>query len=146
MSYGIIFWGNSSCSHAIFLLQKKAVRAVLGYGNTVSCRNIFKELGILLLASQYLFSLLLFILYNKPLFSSYIDSHTTATRQSQDLYSPQANLTVYQKGVYYAGVKMFNKLPTEIKSTYSNFKRFKVVLRHFLAINPFYTVDEYLNR
>jgi hypothetical protein len=25
MSYGIIFWGNSSCSYDIFLLQKKAI-------------------------------------------------------------------------------------------------------------------------
>jgi hypothetical protein len=116
MSYGIIFWRNSSYSHAIFLLRK-AIRAMLGYGNTVSCRNIFKELGILPLASQYLFSLLLFVSYNKTLFSSNIDSHTIATRQSLDLYLPQANLTVYQKGVYYVGIKKFNKLPIEIKST-----------------------------
>jgi hypothetical protein len=68
MSYGIIFWGHSSYSHAIFLLQKKVIRAMLGYGHTVSCRNIFKELGILPLASQCLFSLLLFVLYNKTLF------------------------------------------------------------------------------
>jgi hypothetical protein len=114
MSYGIIFWGNSSYNHAIFLLQKKIIRAMLGYGNTVSCRNIFMESGILPLASQYLFSLLLFVLYNTPLFSSIIVSHTTAIRQSQDLYLLEGNLTVYQKGVYYAGIKMFNKLPIEI--------------------------------
>jgi hypothetical protein len=47
--------------------------------------------------------------------------------QYQDLHLPQANLTVYQKGVYYAGIKMFNKLPNEIKGIYSNFKRFTVV-------------------
>jgi hypothetical protein len=88
------------------------------------------------IASQYLFSLLLFVSYNKALFSSNIDSHTIATRQSQDLYLPQANLTVYQTGVYYAGIRMFNKLPTEIKSTCNHFKRFKVVLwRFFLLIH-----------
>jgi hypothetical protein len=92
------------------------------------------------------FSFLLFVSYKKALFSSYIDSHTIATRQSQDLYLPQANLTVYQKGVYYAGIKMFNKFPTEIKGTYNNFKRFKVLLWRFLVTNSFYTVDEYLNR
>jgi hypothetical protein len=42
-------------------------------------------------------------------------------------------IPVYQKRVYYAGIKMFNKLPIGIESTYSNFKMFKVVLRHFLA-------------
>jgi hypothetical protein len=138
MSYGIIFWGNSSYNYTIFLLQKKAIRAMLGYGNTVSCRNMFKELGILPLASQYLFSLLQFVSYNKALFSSNIDSHIFATRQSQDLYLPQANLTVYQKGVYYVGIKMFNKLPTEIKSIYNNFKGLRLyyglscLLVHFI--------------
>jgi hypothetical protein len=33
MSYGIILWGNSSYSYTIFLLHKKAIRAMLGYGN-----------------------------------------------------------------------------------------------------------------
>jgi hypothetical protein len=75
-----------------------------------------------------------------------IDSHTVDTRQSQDLYLPQVNLTVYQKGVYYAGIKIFNKLPIELKNTSNNFKKFKVVLRHFLNTHTFYTVDEYLNR
>jgi hypothetical protein len=56
MSYGIIFWGNSSYSHTIFCFQKHAIRAVLGYGNMVSCRNMFKELNIFPLAPQYLFS------------------------------------------------------------------------------------------
>jgi hypothetical protein len=31
---------------------------MLGYGHMLSCRNIFKELGILPLESQYLFPLL----------------------------------------------------------------------------------------
>jgi hypothetical protein len=82
---------------------------MLGCSNMVSCRNIFKDLGNLPRASQYLFSLLLFVSYNKALFSSNIDSHTIATSQSQNLHLTQANLTVYQKGVYYAGIKMFSR-------------------------------------
>jgi hypothetical protein len=53
MNYGIIFWRNSSHSFTIFRLQKKVIRIMLGCGNRVSCRNIFKELEILPLASQY---------------------------------------------------------------------------------------------
>jgi hypothetical protein len=67
-SYGITFWGNSSYSHTTFLLQKKLIKAMLGYGNMVSCRNMLKELGILAPASQYLSSLLLFASYNTALF------------------------------------------------------------------------------
>jgi hypothetical protein len=36
----------------------------LGCGNRVSCRNVFKELDILPLASQYIFSLSMFVLQN----------------------------------------------------------------------------------
>jgi hypothetical protein len=111
MIYGNIFWGNSSHSSIIFLHQKKAIRMMLGYGNRVFCRNIFKELGILPFASQFIFSLLVFVLQNKVLFPTNIDSHTIDTRQRQDLHLPQAHLTVYQKGVYYVGIKIFNKLP-----------------------------------
>jgi hypothetical protein len=88
----------------------------------------------------------MFVSYNNTLFLPNIDSHTIATRQSQDLHLPQANLTINQKGVYYAGTKMFNKLSIKFKSIYGNFKRFKVVLKHFLDTNSYYTVDEYLNR
>jgi hypothetical protein len=72
---------------------------MLGYSNMVSWRNIFKELAVLPLASQYLFSLLLFVSYNKALFQSDTDSHTVATRQSQNLHLPDTNLTGYQKAV-----------------------------------------------
>jgi hypothetical protein len=39
MSYGIIFWRNSSHSSIIFRIRKKASRIVEGSGNRVSCRN-----------------------------------------------------------------------------------------------------------
>jgi hypothetical protein len=142
MSYAIIFGGSSSYSHIIFLLQKKPIRAMLGYGSRISCRNIFKELGILLFVLQYLYSLLLFVLQNKALFPSNIDSHNTVTRQRQNLHLPQATLTIYQKGVYCVGIKMFNKLPSEIKSTSNNFKRLKVASRHFLITRSFYMLTK----
>jgi hypothetical protein len=46
--------------------------------------------------------------------------------QRQDLYLPQANLTIYQKGVYYVGIIIFNKLPIEIKNTANNFKNLRL--------------------
>jgi hypothetical protein len=29
-------------------------------------------------------------------------------------FLPEANLTIYQKGIYYSGIKNFNSLPLEI--------------------------------
>jgi hypothetical protein len=47
MSYGIIFWGNSSHSTIIFRMQKKAIRIMEGCGYRVSCRDLFKKFQIL---------------------------------------------------------------------------------------------------
>jgi hypothetical protein len=54
------------------------------------------------------------------------------SRQRNNLYIPQANLTIYQKGAYYSGIKMFNNLPIEIKNVAGNQKKFKIALKKFL--------------
>ena len=36
-------------------------------------------------------------------------------RQHTNFHQPSVNLTKYQKGVYYLGLKLFNMLPTYIK-------------------------------
>jgi len=64
MSYRIIFWGNSSHSSTIFSMQRKAIRIMEGCGNWISCRNLFKKLQILPLTSQYLLSLLMYVVQN----------------------------------------------------------------------------------
>jgi hypothetical protein len=43
----------------------------------------------------------------------------------------QANLSVYQKGAYYSGVKIFNKLPSDIKNVNDNITKFKTTLKNF---------------
>jgi len=65
MTYGIIFWGNSSHSIQIFRMQKKAIGIIMGCGNRESCSNLFKELNILQLMSQYIFSLFTFVSNNR---------------------------------------------------------------------------------
>ena len=46
MSYGIIFWGNSTHSSKIFKIQKRAIGIIMGKRSRDSCRNFFKELKI----------------------------------------------------------------------------------------------------
>jgi len=45
------------------------------------------------------------------------------TRQINNLYLFQANLTIYQKGAYYSGIKVFKNLPLEIKNVAGNQKK-----------------------
>jgi len=61
ISYGIIFWVNSSHSEQIFRNQKKIIRIIMNSSKNASCWQLFKELNILPVQSQYIFSLLLFV-------------------------------------------------------------------------------------
>jgi len=54
ISYSLLFWGNSPHSLKIFGIQKKIIRIMIGGGSRVSCRNLFRKLKILPLASQYI--------------------------------------------------------------------------------------------
>ena len=52
ITYGIIFWGNSTGSNEVFKLQKKAIRIITNTHSRNSCHDLFKELNILPLQSQ----------------------------------------------------------------------------------------------
>ena len=68
ISYGIIFWGISTYSKIIFKIQKRIIRIIPDSGNKDSCRDLFKNLHILPLLFQYIFSLLMFVVKNKNFF------------------------------------------------------------------------------
>jgi hypothetical protein len=61
MSYEVIFWGNSTDSKRVFIIQKKIIRIMAGVKRRVSCRELFKKFNILPLMSEFLLSLLFFV-------------------------------------------------------------------------------------
>ena len=77
-----------------------------GCGNRVWCGNLFKKLQILPLTSQYMLSLLMFVVQNKNLFLTNNENHNLDTRKRNNLYLPLANLTIYQEGAYSSGTKV----------------------------------------
>ena len=64
---------------------------------------------------------------NKNLFLVNSEIYHINTRQHANFHQPSVNMTKYQKGVYYLGVKVFNKIPTYIKVESDNPKKFKLV-------------------
>jgi len=125
LSYGVIFWGNSSHSDTIFKLQKRAIRIIMGVSNNVSWRELFKNLNIIPFYSQYIFSLLLFVVKNINMFTLNSTVHSINTRHCSDLHLPEVHLTKVQKGTYYSGAEAFNSLPPGIKCLSKNIRRFK---------------------
>ena len=52
-------------------------------------------------------------------------------------------MTHLNKGPFYFGIKVFNHLPTGIKKTSHDINQFRTVLKSFLIINSFYSLEEY---
>jgi hypothetical protein len=105
-------------------------------GNGVLCRSLFRKLQIFPLKSQYMFSLLMFVVQNKTFFLTNIENYNLDTRWRNNFYLPQANLTSYQKGAFYSGTKIFNKLPLEIKNVAGNKKKlFEKNFIHLFILN-----------
>jgi len=128
MTCSLLFCGNSPDSIHIFRLQKKIIRIMTGCRYRDSCRKLFINLEISLLPSQYIFSLLMFMIRNRSQFLVNSEIHHINTRQHANFYQPSVNVAKYQKVAYYVGVKVFNVLPSDIKSEFNNPKKFKVVL------------------
>jgi hypothetical protein len=82
---------------------------------------------------------------NKDDFIKNLEQYSIYTGHNNDLYLPQGNLAVYQTGVQYSGVNIFNNHPSDIKSASGNTKSLKNLLNHFSSSHSFYTLDDYYN-
>ena len=109
----------------------------------IICRKLFSNLEILLLPSQCILSLLLFTVRNKNHFLVNSEIYHVDTRQHANFHQPSVTITKYKKGAYCLGVKVYNILPSYIKTESDNPKKFKTVLQNFLYKHSFYSLDEY---
>jgi hypothetical protein len=130
MSYGIIFWGNSSYANKIFKLQKRVIRKTTGVGNTDSCRELLKNLKILTLVSQYTYTVVIFNIENRDDYICNYDIHKIL--DGSNLHQPMVSLSLYQKGLINMGIKIFNNLPFSIKESHVTTQKFKLLLRNVL--------------
>jgi len=96
-------------------MQKRVIRIITGHGNRDSCGILLKKLTSMPLMSQYILSVLMFIVNNKDKFLINSEIHNINTRHISSLHLPSANLDIYQNGVHYSGIKIFNSLTFTIK-------------------------------
>jgi len=103
--------------------------------NRDSFCQLFTNLKILPLKSQYIFSLLLFSAKNLHSYESNSAIHNINTTFSSDLRTATANLTSFQKSPFNFGIKIFNHIHTCIKNTSHNINQVRSTLKGFLLIN-----------
>jgi hypothetical protein len=86
------------------------------------------------------------VVNNMDLFVINFDKYTTVTKDSSNLYFPLSNLTIFQKGPQYFGVKVYNNLPGSIKQLSSDKNQFRKALLQFLYLHSFYSIEEFFKR
>jgi len=111
------------------------------------CISLFTTMEILPFYSQLIFSLLLYVVNNKHLFTENWELHNHDTRSASNFHLTTINLNKYQKGAHYTrmGIKIFNQLPTHTQSVVNEIKVFKLALKRFILSNSFYSIQEYFN-
>jgi len=82
---------------------------------TYCCRYLFKSLNILLLQSECIFLLLYFIVMNMDQYKVNLDIHGNNSRLSSNFYQTASILSLYLRGTYCMGMKIFSSLPFHIK-------------------------------
>jgi hypothetical protein len=96
-------------------------------------------------ASEFLLSLLSFVVDNMEKFQTNSNTHSINTRHKHDFHMPNANLITYQEGAYYAGIKLFSTLPASIKSLNHDMKVFEPAMKDYLLSHSFYSVEEFIS-
>jgi hypothetical protein len=143
ITYGLNFWGNSTNIQRVFRVQKKVIRIMSGVGMRTSCRGLFKKLGILPVACQYIFSIILFVVANQNKFQTNLAVHGRNTRNRNQFYLPSARISCFQKGLFYSGIRIFNGLPDNISSLRCDGVQFRTELRKYLITHSFYSITEF---
>jgi len=141
-SYGIEAWHstNSTLTDKIFVLQKKAIRAINNLSFNHSTNEYFKSNAILKLSEQFKYQILLYM--HKTLHDGTSDLadtlslrqeevHQHNTRLKNNLVLPLFSRTKSQHSISYRGPVFWNALPANLKLIHP-FHTFKRSLRQYL--------------
>jgi hypothetical protein len=91
--------------------------------------------------SQYIFSILIFVIDNISLFTTNSELYEINTRNKDNFYPSQPRLSISRNGVYYMGIKAFNHLPSYIRKLKNQFKN---TLKNYLLLNYLYSLNDFL--
>jgi hypothetical protein len=95
--------------------------------------------------SHYIFSLMKFVVKNMNLYTTNQEIHRVNTRQNTDLHLISVRLTVFKEGEYFTGMRTFNHLPANVRQLANKIELFKSLLKTYLLLQSFYSLDEYFN-
>ncbi|PSN43171.1 hypothetical protein C0J52_09899 [Blattella germanica] len=132
----------STGSKQAFILQKKAIRYIIGINKMESCRNHFKNLKIMTLPCLFILQSLLYVKENLNSLNLRSDFHSYDTRQEDLIDNGFTRLNKVQVSFKYIGLKLFNMLPPNSQNINKN--KFKNKLQDWLIKHAFYSIEEFI--
>jgi len=152
MTYGIEAWYATydNVRERIFLIQKRAIRAVNNLSFRAHTTEYFNRNSILMIEDFYIYQILLFIYKFKNslindtsfTFTYQNETHGHRTRRRYDICIPQFNKAKSQRSITYEGAKQWNSLADDVKNlgSLNSFSKCikSIMLSKYLdvAINP----------
>lgn len=143
MSYGILLWGCSADLNTIFVLQKRAVRAIYNLGPRASLREKFREINILTVVSQFIFENLMYVKKNFEKFEKYSNIHHVNTRNKDNLVIHTTRLQRISRSFMGQCIRFYNKLPKNVRDMPINI--FKKAIKSRLCSKGYYKISDYLD-
>lgn len=146
LSYGVVFWGNSTNVSRVFSLQKMAIRILTNAPPGSHCQPLFKKLKILPLPCMYILESLIRIHSNHSEFQTYSDNHSYSTRRADDLVPLRSRIKTTSNNKL--DLKLYNILANRFINC--NFRsmnaiQFKIFVKRYLENACFYSLQEYID-
>lgn len=143
MSYGILLWGKAADIQTIFVLQKRAVRAIYKLKARASLREKFKEANILTVTSQYILENIMYVRKNLHEFKLNSDIHNYNTRSKNKLAVTACRLRKVSTSFVGNCIRFYNKIPIDVVDL--PFNKFKLQVKSHLMSKAYYTLNEFLD-
>lgn len=142
--YGICLWGSSSGVSDMLLIQKNAVRILAGAKLRDHCRPLFVQESVLTVYCLFVLNVLVEIKKSVSSLNLRSDVHMHNTRNQNKIDVPYCRLSRAANNYKVLGIKMFNKLPVELRDTI-RLSSFKSIMTEYLLKHPLYSIQEFFD-
>uniref|UniRef100_A0A1B6MJK2 Reverse transcriptase domain-containing protein n=1 Tax=Graphocephala atropunctata TaxID=36148 RepID=A0A1B6MJK2_9HEMI len=144
LRYGIEVWGATTRGNLerVLLLQKRAIRILGDLQSRETCRSKYKDLKLLTVVNLYILEVVTYShLKSLNPIRTAAQVHDYSTRHAANYSLPTHHCTMTEKKPSYAGARMWNVLPPELKT--ASTQQFRHLLKNWLLDHPFYSITEF---
>lgn len=139
LTYALLAWGRAATVHLqkVFIVQKAAIRAVVGAGYIDHCKPIFESLQIMSLYALIIYHELCHVKENEHLYMKHHQVHDYETRGRDNLIKPPRRI----KKTDVMGIDLYNMIPQEVRNL--DAKSFKKRIKNLLKVHCLYSFREF---